>query len=136
MESRKQEIKTERRRRNSDGIAGRNKKLSVREEDLDREKYEYRFVNDTGNRVHNLYQQDWDVVDSKDARVAGTHEDGSPQKAVLMRKPKDYYRDDEKLKQQRIDEQEKAIASGGDPNGEADGGTTYVPSKGKALTIG
>ncbi|MEM7283309.1 MAG: hypothetical protein AAF438_16960 [Pseudomonadota bacterium] len=129
---RSEEIKTERRRRRSDSITGRTKRLSVDESQLDRENYEYRFINDQKNRVHSMtVLDDWDVVDSKDARLVGEGERGETIRALLVRKPKQYHKDDQAAKQRQIDEQEKAIKEGNTPSGSGEG--QYVPESGIKL---
>lgn len=134
-QTRSEETRQERRRRSPEGLAGTRKKLFVDENDLDREKYAYRWINDDGARVHNMTQlDDWDIVDSSDKRFVDRAENGSPIKGVLVRKPINYQKEDDAAKQRQIDETEKAIADGGSADGEqADG--SYVPGE-RALTIG
>lgn len=139
--SRNDQIKTERRRRNSDALAGKRRRLAVNEDTLDRENFEYRWVNDDGARVQALStQDDWDVVtdrggatkegvhSAKVETVVGVGDRGSPVKAVLMRKPKTYYDEDEAAKQRRIDETEKAVKSGSSQGGNSE--NSYVPNEG------
>ena len=112
------------RRRRSDHDGGRVKNLAVKEEMLDRTKYEYRFVNDTGNRLYNLTQlDDWDIVEDRTggtaenntdmgARVsvrAGTSKEGAAFGAVLVRKPIELHKNDEAERQRQIDAKEATI---------------------------
>jgi hypothetical protein len=81
--------------------------------------FEYRIVNDTGDRVLQLQQAGYELVPAKgvtvgDRRVdTGTAEGsiatvsvGQGQKAVLMRQQKEWYDEDYSAKQQRVDELE------------------------------
>lgn len=135
------QIKAERRRRNSDALAGKRRRLAVDESKLDRENFVYRWVNDDGSRVELLStQDDWDVVSDRDGAMkegihsakvettVGVGERGSPVKAVLMRKPKNYHDDDEAAKQRRIDESERAIREGQSQGATAE--NSYVPDSG------
>lgn len=115
-----QRDKTERRRRNSEALKGQRKRLHVDEKLLDREKYTYRWVNDTPGRIHNFtVEDDWDIVtergESSDSmgsgveKMAGTGDGGSAIQAVLLRKPKDYHDADRAEAQTIIDEREKSM---------------------------
>lgn len=135
MTTRKDDIKTERRRRNSDGMVGKRRHLMVDESKIDRENFAYRFANDEGNRIHDLtVNDDWDVVtDGVTAdnhamgagtrKRVGTGEGGSPVNAVLLRKPKAYHDADQAAKQRRIDASEEALR---EPAGEGN----YQPASG------
>lgn len=116
------------------------RRLALNEDGLEREAYEYRWVNDVPGRVDRLYREDWDVVSDRDgllkddsadagAKVsvhAGVQENNSPMRAVLMRKPRELYQDDASAAQRRIDETEAAMSMSGerkmdggyDPDGE------------------
>lgn len=147
--SRNEQIKTERRRRNADGLAGKRRRLTVDESKLDREKYEYRFANDENNRIHELtVKDDWEVVSDRGGEVkgnssnmganvsvvAGTGEKGNPVNAVLLRKPKSYYDEDAAKAQRHIDAKERSIAGGEAPG--SDSGSTYVPTDGIKIESG
>lgn len=134
--------KAERRRRNSDGLQGKRRRLAVDESKLDKENYEYRWVNDDEMRLHQLtVQDDWDVVHDRDGTVkndgAGTGSEvavqaggaSGPQRQVLLRKRRDHYNDDYAATQRRIDDQEAALKQGSVPGG--DQSNTYTPG-GKA----
>jgi hypothetical protein len=118
-------IKTERRRRNSDGLAGRGLRLRVDEAHLDRTKFEYRWANDTDNRVFDLTKaDDWEVVPDReggirpDSNGVGAEVSvpvGGGQRSVLLRKLKDYHNDDELAKRRAIDETENAMRQGATP---------------------
>lgn len=138
--NRNDEIKTERRRRTSGATTGRAMRLAVDETKLDREKYEYRFVNNDPARLHALtVSDDWEIVPDRNATItgnadmgakasvhAGTTEQGHAQRAVLCRKLKTYYNDDQAQKQRAIDEREASLKSGAVPG--AGKGEVYSPS--------
>lgn len=96
------------RRRRDDGSLTRIKdlKLSLPEEFADDQIHMYMWANDVGGRINELYGQDWDVVlsavsdtsEAKDKlrRVVGTDERGNPIYAVLLRKNKDFYLEDQR----------------------------------------
>ena len=80
--------------------------------------YQYRWVNDQRGRIKKLEGQDWDLVAEADVNfptdrhadiAAGKSED---MRTRLMRKPRDWFNDDHKRKQQRIDDQMAAAARG------------------------
>lgn len=98
-------------------VAGRSV-LTVKGKDPN---YEYRFVNDTGDRVASFQEGGWEPVPAAevrvgDARVEQVSSEGSiaqasvsrqtREKAILMKIPKDWYEEDQKAKQARIDELE------------------------------
>lgn len=134
--SRAEQIKTERRRRNSDGLSGKRRRLSVNEAALDREKYAYRWVNDEGTRIHSLtVQDDWEVVTDRggDVRPDGSGVGaeaavpvGGGTRAVLLRKPKALYDEDAKVAQRRIDETESGLRQGVTPGAGSE--QSYVSS--------
>jgi hypothetical protein len=123
-----EQIKAERRRRNTDALEGKRRKLSVSEQNLDRENFVYRFANDEGNRIHDLtVNDDWEVVPQRNcdektdgmgadiSRYAGKDDRGQAVRAVLLRKKKDWHEDDKRAAQRRIDETEAAIRQGATP---------------------
>jgi hypothetical protein len=140
----REEITTERRRRNSDGLQGFRGRLSLNDEHLDTENFTYRWVNDNGTRIYDLTQRDdWEVVVDREGKLktdgagmgaetsvpVGLGEQGKALKAVLLRKPKKYHEDDERAKQSRIDALEASLKTGAVPGQEA-GGRAYVPQGG------
>lgn len=148
--SRSDQMKAERRRRNSDALGGKRRKLSVSKQELDTDNFEYRWINDVGSRVYDLtVNDDWDVVSDRDAKVktdgsgagsevavrAGTQDNGNAVRSILVRKPKAFANDDKAAKQRRIDETEASLKQGNSPGGNSDG--QYVPDgKDAALTTG
>ena len=140
-QSRAEEQLPERRKRTDIDMTG--KRLAVRNDLLDFEKYRYRWINDSDVRLFRLTKQDdWDVVkqdgtvlksDNADLGDAvsipvGTKPDGSPMRAYLCRKLRRFYDDDQKMKQTELDEQLKRLRLGNDKSGESQG--DYVPSGG------
>lgn len=82
----------------------------------------YRFVNDTGSRIHNFQQGGYEIVDDDgltvgDARVSDASSIGSAKsvtsndgtRSVLMRIRKDWYMEDQETKAQQITELEAAM---------------------------
>lgn len=95
-------------------------RLAVDESKLDRKNFEYRWVNDAPGRVQRLTDRDWDPAPEQvggtgegtvQTKVVGTA-DGKPVSGVLMRKHKDWYRDDQKAKLAPLNEVDKAIREG------------------------
>lgn len=117
--TRAEEIRQERRRKPGQTVLD-GRKLTVDESRLDRANFEYRWVNDRGGRVSQMYQDDWDqVTDRAEVDAAGTVpttqvgvDAGKPFNAVLMRKRKDWYADDQKEKQKPLDEIDDSIRRG------------------------
>ena len=90
--------------------------LTVKGKDPD---FEYRFVNDTGDRVEQFKEAGYEVVQSGSVRIgdkrvtaatpegsAATASVGGGDKAVLMRIRKDWYKEDQAAKQSVVDQQE------------------------------
>lgn len=86
------------------------------------ENYHYRFVNDTGSRIHNFKQAGYDfVADTEiavgDSRVIDASEFGSTKRVIsndgttsyLMRIKKEFYNEDQAAKAEFISEQEAAM---------------------------
>ena len=86
--------------------------------------FEYRFVNDTGSRVHNFSQAGYEfVTDTEivvgDSRVLDSGEMGAGKRVIsndgttsyLMRIKKEWYNEDQAAKSKSIDETEQAMKS-------------------------
>jgi len=144
LPKRKYTRKTDRRRKGAAG--GARAKLGVNEAALDRENFEYRWINDAKNRVHDLTQDDdWDLVsDPKKAvkedgsdlgsavsRIVGEGAGSEPMRAYLVKKPKKFHIADQAEKQASIDKTMAAIEAGGDQ-----GPNTYVPEGGMKVSYG
>lgn len=144
--TRSENIKQERRRRQSDNLAGKRRKLAHGE--LDRENFAYRWVNDEGSRLHDMtVRDDWEVVHDRSGTLkvdgtgtgtevsayVGMGEQGRPVRAVLLRKRKDWYQDDMMAEQRRIDDTESAMRMGAAPGADGDG--LRRPDSGEAISI-
>ena len=104
-----------------------------------------RFVNDDKARISQLVGQDWDFVKYEEGQieesvqemgsgysiVVGNKENGEPLKAYLMAKEKDWYQDDQKMKQQAVDEVDEEIRGGKLVNVEQ----SYQPKDGSGRTV-
>ena len=121
----RKEAMPDRRRKGQTG--GFRSKLDVDQSMLDRENYEYRFVNDDPGRIHQLnVQDDWDFVDdpsksvkqdgtdigSRVSTVVGKDDKGHPTRGYLMCKRRDFYEADKAEEQSRIDRQMDQIKRG------------------------
>jgi len=136
--SRQQETQQRRRRRETLGDE-RHLKLGVPDA-LKDPSFEYRWINETGNRIQSKTEMDdWDIVKSpvdpaKDdgegspvRRAVGTV-DGKPQYAFLCRKPKEFYVEDKKAEQNLIKADEDALRRGQVKGSDAlSGPHAYVP---------
>jgi hypothetical protein len=106
-------------------------KLGVDPKKLD-PRYEHRWVNDKGTRVQEMAANDYDPAPmdgrSTETRVVG-FDSGKPVEAVLMRKRKDWYAEDQKEKRKPLDEMEQAIKRGHAHSNEAElrGDVAYTP---------
>jgi len=138
-----QELTERRRRQDFDGAA---KRLGVNTAALDHDRFVYRWINATDARIfEKTVQDDWDIVtndggvvkhDATDigaavSVVAGTQANGSGLRTYLCRKPRRYFDEDQKKKQDRLDEQMKQLRTGRSGQGEALG--DYVPRGGISI---
>ena len=150
------EVSSERRRRKDTGpLAGL--KLAIPEDAKD-PNFEYRWLNDEPGRIHNkTVNDDWDVVtmDQLKGYVAddnhagegtpvtrviergGSGIGGQPRKAVLVRKRKEYFEEDKRAAQARIDAREEGIRRGAAQAPEGlQGPNAYVPGGVNQITHG
>jgi hypothetical protein len=132
--ARQEEVKERRRRREALG-ADRNLKLHV-PANLKDDKFVYRWVNDRPGRIQQFtVADDYDVVSSEavESNSLGTTNSrvvsqSSGESAVLLRKPKEFYEDDQKQKQAVLDAQEKAMKAAAPASSEGlNGPHAYVP---------
>lgn len=134
--SRGQQIQEQRRRRNTDSLMGKRRRLALDESALDKENFVYRFVNNEPGRIETMTQQDdWEVVQDRDNKIkgdstgqgsevsvhAGDGATGSPLRTVLLRKPKQFQDEDRRKMQRQIDESEAALRQGQVPGDGAKG---------------
>lgn len=116
----------ERRRRSGPGVIP-GLKLTVNEDELDRENYSYRFINDRPGRIRQMTEQDdWELVDdprkqmsetnahegNRIAYHAGIGEGNAPMRTYLARKPKQWYDEDQREKQKPLDDIDHQIRRG------------------------
>lgn len=101
-------------------ISGRRNVLTLRGAEQD--KFHYRIVNDTGDRVKQLQDIGYEIVTDPtvqvgERRVANPTQEGAPIKvsvgggvqAYVMRIPKEYFNEDQKQKNDYVDELERGI---------------------------
>lgn len=135
------EERTERRRRNDTTIDGSQRlKLAVPEEveaRLKAEGREPRWINDEGNRIHNLTQlDDYDRVEGVEARVVGTTKEGTPIKAYLHSKPKAFIDEDREKIEARRRETEAALLRGKNPNDPVSGDASFYADSANSISHG
>ena len=111
---------TQRRRRNDATIDGSQRlKLAIPpevEQRLQAEGRTPRWVNDEGNRMHNLTQlDDYDRVEGVEPRVVGSTKEGKPIKAYLCSKPQAFIEEDRAKADAPRVEFEKALERGKNP---------------------
>lgn len=104
------QVKVERRERRSVGESS--DKFRFNRSEYEREGYNRYWPADTGNRLNELYAQDYDfVLNEKGEKIkqfGGTDRFGNKFDHYLMEKPKDWYEEDKKKKLERTSlEQEK-----------------------------
>jgi len=128
----KKEERNDRRRRRKVGQDFRGK-LGLAQADMEKlcPEYELRWVNDVSGRVSDKYDEDWDYVSRTElsrapgddsitegglgdrvSKVVGTGEGGSPMRAYLMKKRREFYEEDKTEKEKAIDEREAGIFRG------------------------
>lgn len=145
--SRSEQITTDRRRR-TDTLGGKRKRLAIDDSKLDHENFVYRFANDDDKgRIHQLtVTDDWEVVTDRSMSLksdtagdgtqvsiqAGTGDRGAPLKSILLRKAKRYHDEDIAARQRRIDETEAGLRQGAAP-GASNDGQMYIPKGGITL---
>lgn len=131
------------RRRKSSHAQMTGQRLAVNESMLDKANYKYRWINDSPARIMmKTKEDDWDIVtnaggvvkdDSTDlgnavSAVVGSHQDGSPMRAYLCRKPKSYWDEDQSAKGAELDEQLAQLRRGMTRAGASQ--SDYVPNSG------
>lgn len=104
-----------------------------------REGYVRRWANDKGNRIAELEEIGYTLVEergidthgpgSRINRLAGTHDGGAPLKTYLMEIPEAYYREDQQDKDEALKEFDREISEGRDPSGEIDPRHSYRPGE-------
>lgn len=130
--------KAERRRRNTDGLAGKRRRLSLNESALDRSTYAYYWARE--DQLDSLTREDdWEIVPDRDGSVkqnstgmgsevsinAGIGATGAPERQVLLRKLKKYQDEDEALRMKRADEIEAQMHRSAQTGVNPDDGMKY-----------
>lgn len=138
---RKVEERQERRRRRDDTIdGGQRLKLAIPpevEERLKREGRKPRWVNDEGNRIHNLTRlDDYDKVEGVDPRVVGTTKEGKPILAHLCSKPAQFIREDQAKKEATRRETEDALLRGKNPTDPIAGNSSFYADEANQIRHG
>jgi hypothetical protein len=138
-------------------------RLEVPADAKDRE-FEYRWVNDeTAGRIQNMMSRDWVNVTGDDleeaveanrgtpyfgdkdtdmganvSRIVGQNPDGSPKRAFLMAKKKEFYEEDQRRKEADLDEIDQQIKRGPvqDAAGLSQSEGGYVPGGRNTVTHG
>lgn len=129
-ETRAEQTRRERRRRNDGDLDGMSRlKLAIPhhiQEQAEREGKTLRWVRDTPDRLAEVHRNDWDPVDG----VSPVPADGdSGVNMVLHSKYKDWFDDDRRQRAALLDERDKALERGAkaSPDDHRDS-TNYVPS--------
>lgn len=135
------EERTERRRRNDTTIDGSGRlKLHIPEEVSQRLKNEgrvARWINDEGNRIHNLTQlDDYDRVDGVEPVVVGTTKEGNPIKAYLHSKPEAFINEDRERLDSRRRETEAALLRGKNPQDPITGNEGFYADSANSISNG
>lgn len=114
-QGREAEVAQQRRRR-SESTLGIQTKLTIPEEvqaQLKAEGRTPRWVNDEGNRIHNLtVRDDYDKVDGVDPVRVGQTKEGQPLYAHLLSKPNEFIAEDRAKLEERRRDQERAMVKG------------------------
>lgn len=119
-------------RRRRDDMETFGKRLAVRIPPEMMKRFRFRWVNSEESRLMTLYNRDWDIVkpdmgvvkeDHSDlgeaiSIVVGRNVDGSPLRAYLCRKPRQYYDEDVKKHQTELDNQMRELRRGNSKAGE------------------
>lgn len=135
------EERQQRRRRNDDTIDGSQRlKLAVPPEvkaRLKQEGREPRWINNEGNRLHNLTQlDDYDRVDGVEPRVVGTSKKGEPILAYLHSKPKAFIEEDKAKAEARRQETERALLRGKNPQDPIAASEGFYAVEGNSISRG
>jgi hypothetical protein len=106
-------------------------RFNISEEDS--KKFHHHVFNDNWRkepgRIQRAQSAGYEVVEhDRSGETAGTNEDGSEIKGILMRQPKEMYDADQALKNKEIDKVDEQIQRGRFQVGGALEGSTYKPS--------
>ena len=140
-ETREQEVRQERRRRTDTTIdGGQRLKLAVPPEVEARLKAEGRtprWINDEGNRMHQLTKlDDYDKVEGVDPVPVGTDKEGKPIYAHLCSKPTAFIEEDRAKLDEPRKETERALLRGKNPDDPIAGNDSFYADEANAITRG
>lgn len=140
-EDRNTQERTERRRRVDTTIDGSGRlKLAVPPEveaALKAQGRQARWINDEGNRIHNLTKlDDYDRVDGVDPVVVGTTKEGHPIKAFLHSKPIEFIREDQEKLDAKRRETEAALLRGKNPQDPITGDDSFYADSANVISHG
>jgi hypothetical protein len=133
---------TAQRRRRSDTTIDGSQRLKLAipqevEQRLKQEGREPRWINDEGNRMHNLTMlDDYDRVDGVEPRVVGTSKEGTPIKAHLCSKPKAFIEEDRANTERRRRETEDALLRGKNPQDPIAADDSFYAVEGNTISRG
>lgn len=103
-----------------------------------RENYHRHWFNDVGDRINRALEAGYDHVKDRDgknvSKIVGSAEGGGPMNGYLMEIPEEWFREDMKAQQDRVDEMEKSIKRGEFESKEGDG--RYIPKQGISIKHG
>lgn len=138
---RQTEEAAKRRRRDDTTIDGSQRlKLAIPPEveaRLKAEGRQARWINDEGNRIHNLTKlDDYDRVDDVEAKVVGTTKEGTPIKAYLHSKPLEFIREDQEKLDSVRRETEAALLRGKNPQDPTTGDESFYADKANSISHG
>lgn len=133
VSARAAETRRERRRRDDGDLdRGARMKLAIPKEIQDQAKREgktLRWLNDEGNRMHDMtVDDDWDLVQDMKPVPVSTAADGSPVYARLCSKHEDWWQEDQRAKAKVLDQMERAVERGAkaDPDDKRQDDVSYV----------
>jgi hypothetical protein len=140
-EDRKTEEAAQRRRRSDTTIDGSQRlKLAIPPEVEARLKDEGRtprWINDEGNRIHNMTKlDDYDRVDSVPPVVVGTTKEGKPIKAYLHSKPTAFIEEDREKAEAPRRDFEKSLERGKNPNDPIAGNDSFYADAANSISRG
>lgn len=135
---RKDEVAQERRRR-QDGTLDRNQQMKLDIPESARAKYpdhQFRWVNDTGTRIHDLtVRDDYDKVEGVEPRPVGTDDQGKPIYAHLCAKRREFFDEDQRRRIDANRERENALLKAPDPDSAREAPEVYA-QRGNSITPG
>ena len=120
------------------------KRLTTVGAELDHNNYQYRWANDDVGRIQSMQSREWERVSDSEmaglesARLAGLSRDGRPMNAILMKKWKPWFDQDQDAKVSDYREREKALKRGlnkAPQESPDDAGKSYALEKTNSITV-